>query len=93
VVVRRVEAEDLRAPVAVAAFGGAVAGITFGLLTSLATGSAGPGRMAVIGPQILLTTVVIGVGMAAGAVIGGVVYLGLEDRLAARADRARHTSR
>ena len=89
VVVRRVEAADLRAPVALAALGGAVSGVTFGLLTSLATGSAGPGRMSVIGPQILPTTVVAGVGMTAGAVIGGVVYLGLSDRLAARADRAR----
>jgi hypothetical protein len=87
VVVRRMEAEDLRAPVAFAALGGALAGVTFGLLTCLAAGSAGPGRMSVIGPQIWPTSLVGGVGMAAGAVIGSVVYLGVSDRLAARADR------
>ena len=93
VVVRHVDAEDLRMPVALAALGGAVAGVSFGLLTALATGSAGPGRMSVIGPQVWPTALVGGVGMAAGAVIGSVVYLGISDRLAASADRVGRTSR
>jgi hypothetical protein len=84
VVVRRVEALDLKAPILLAGLGGAIAGVGFGLLTFLATGSAGPGRMSVVGPQVWPTAVMSGVGMAAGAVIGGVAYLAINDRLATR---------
>jgi hypothetical protein len=88
VVVRRVEAVELRAPILLAGLGGAIAGVGFGLLTLLATGSAGPGRMSVIGPQIWPTTVMSGVGMSAGAVTGGVAYLAINDWLASWAERA-----
>jgi hypothetical protein len=84
VVVRRVEALELKAPILLAGLGGAIAGVGFGLLTFLATGSAGPGRMSVVGPQVWPTAVMSGVGMAAGAVIGGVAYLAINDRLATR---------
>jgi hypothetical protein len=79
VVVRRAEAAGLKAPVLLAALSGAGAGAAFGLLTLLATGSAGPARMAVIGPLVWPTTVMCGVGMTAGAVIGSVASLAIND--------------
>jgi Family of unknown function (DUF6350) len=85
VVVRHAETEDLKAPVALAGLGGALSGVGFGMLTWLTAGSAGPGRMSVIGPQVWATTIVTGVGMAAGAVIGSVAYLGISDWLTTRA--------
>jgi hypothetical protein len=89
VVVRHAKAENLKARVLLAGFGGATSGVCFGLLTFLATGSAGPGRMSVIGPQVWPTAMVTGVGTAAGAVVGGVAYMGISDWFLRRADSTR----
>jgi hypothetical protein len=93
VVVRHAENYELRAPVMLAGLGGALSGVVFGLLTWLATGSAGPGRMSVIGPQVWPIAMVTAVGTAAGAVIGSVAYIGITDWFTTRADQVDQTDR
>jgi hypothetical protein len=93
VVVRHAETYELRAPVMLSGLGGALSGVVFGLLTWLATGSAGPGRMSVIGPQVWPIAMVTAVGTAAGAVIGSVAYIGITDWFTTRADQVDQTDR
>jgi hypothetical protein len=51
------------------ALSGLVGGVGFGMMTWLATGSVGPGRMQDIGPEVVATTVVCGLAFLVGGAV------------------------
>ncbi len=65
---RRHPAEGLGRAIVSGACAGLVTGVGFGAMTWLATGAIGPGRMQVLGPDVVMTTLV----GSLAAVLGGV---------------------
>lgn len=54
------------------ALSGLVGGVSFGLLTALATGSVAPGRLSEVGPDVLATTAVCAVAFVFGGALAAV---------------------
>jgi hypothetical protein len=70
------------------ALAGLAGGVAFGLMTVLATGSVGPGRMQDVGPDVLATTLVCAVAFALGGVIAPVAHRWLGGALRFRRRRS-----